>query len=428
MSALPLTTLSEASPMQRVRQSFSDFLDRYRERLRHLFHTRTTADRLNLERGLPPWALSLVREVDPLTVYVPREYGGRGNILSECLSMLETTGYESLPLCLTVGINGGLFLQPVGKYGSEAIRRTVYDGFLRDKKMGGLMITEPDYGTGALSMQTACTATGRDSYHIQGTKHWAGLTGWADYWLLTARARAGDGKLRRDIDFFVCDVHAPGQHIEVEEVYNNLGLRMIPYGLNKIDVEVPALARLNPKSTGIRMMLDILHRSRLQFPGMAMGFLRRMVDEAVEQSRERFVGGKPLFDYDQVKARLARLQASVTACAAMCLHSSENAGVERDLSGEGLKANAMKTVVTDLMHEASQSLLQLMGAKGYRLDHIAGRSTNDSRPFQIFEGSNDILYLLPRRAVVRRGLVAAAAQARGPRQGPRPHHVDGDDH
>jgi hypothetical protein len=26
------------------------------------------------------------------------------------------------------------------------------------------------------------------------------------------------------------------------------------------------------------------------------------------------------------------------------------------------------------------------------LDHIAGRSTVDSRPFQIFEGSNDILY------------------------------------
>lgn len=29
---------------------------------------------------------------------------------------------------------------------------------------------------------------------------------------------------------------------------------------------------------------------------------------------------------------------------------------------------------------------------GYRLDHIAGRSVVDSRPFQIFEGSNDILY------------------------------------
>jgi hypothetical protein len=45
------------------------------------------------------------------------------------------------------------------------------------------------------------------------------------------------------------------------------------------------------------------------------------------------------------------------------------------------------------MQEASQSLLQLVGAKGYKLNHIAGRGTVDSRPFQIFEGSNDILYV-----------------------------------
>ena len=44
------------------------------------------------------------------------------------------------------------------------------------------------------------------------------------------------------------------------------------------------------------------------------------------------------------------------------------------------------------MQESSQSLLQLVGAKGYRLNHLAGRAVVDSRPFQIFEGSNDILY------------------------------------
>jgi hypothetical protein len=57
-----------------------------------------------------------------------------------------------------------------------------------------------------------------------------------------------------------------------------------------------------------------------------------------------------------------------------------------------LTANAIKTYTTDLMQQAAQSLLQLTGAKGYRLDHIAGRALIDSRPFQIFEGSNDILY------------------------------------
>jgi hypothetical protein len=66
--------------------------------------------------------------------------------------------------------------------------------------------------------------------------------------------------------------------------------------------------------------------------------------------------------------------------------------VDRDLSKDAIPANAIKTVCTDFMQSAAQSLLQLVGAKGYRMDHIAGRGVVDSRPFQIFEGSNDILY------------------------------------
>lgn len=405
MSANLRPVLREITPVKRARQSlaeFTDFLDRYKARLKKVFSTRTTADELNLQRGLPPYVLNHLREEDPLQVYVPREYGGRGLKLNECLAMLEATGYESLPLCLTMGINGGLFLQPLAKYGSEEMKDDVFDHFIRSKRMGGLMITEPDHGSDALSMQTAYMPTGNGTYHIKGTKHWGGLTGWADYWIVTARSRTTDGALKRDIDFFVCNTNAPGQHIEVDEYYRNLGLRMIPYGRNTINIEVPEKARMIPESTGIKMMLDLLNRSRLQFPGMAMGYLRRIMDESFRHTKERFVGGKALFDYDQVKARLARIQASVTTCSAMCLDSSEYAGVDLDLSGQGLKANAIKSVVTDLMHEAAQSLLQLLGAKGYRQDHFGGRALVDSRPFQIFEGSNDILYQQVTEAVLKK--------------------------
>jgi hypothetical protein len=85
----------------------------------------------------------------------------------------------------------------------------------------------------------------------------------------------------------------------------------------------------------------------------------------------------------------------------MCRHSSVRADPATNLASYGLEANSVKTVVTDLMQEASQSLLQLVGAKGYRLDHIAGRSTVDSRPFQVFEGSNDILYIQITEAILK---------------------------
>ena len=402
MSALPLPKKPAVpTSLHRARESFADFVEAYRDRLAHLFGVRADVDRMNRERGLPPFVMQRFRDVDPLSVYVPEAYGGRGGTIGHSLTVLEETSYHSLPLSLVVGINGGLFLQPVAKYGSEAARQRVLPSYLRGKKMGGLMITEPDYGSEALRMETAWEKTDRGTYRLEGTKHWAGLTGWADYWLLTARPRAADGNLRRDVDFFISDSNLRGQGVEVEELYPNLGLKMIPYGLNRISVELPEEARLRPHSTGVKMMLDVLHRSRLQMPGMGMGYLRRVFDDALDHCRERFVGGQSLLDYDQVKSRLARLQSFVTGTAAMCLETSETAGVERDLFADGLKANAFKTVVTDWMQEAAHSFLQLAGAQGYREDHAAGRAYVDSRPYQIFEGSNDILYQQVTESVVK---------------------------
>ena len=52
----------------------------------------------------------------------------------------------------------------------------------------------------------------------------------------------------------------------------------------------------------------------------------------------------------------------------------------------------MKAYITDLMQEAAQTLTQLMGANGYKAESVGSRGIMDSRPFQIFEGSNDMLY------------------------------------
>ena len=385
-------TTSRIDSRQPELQPFSQFLGDFKSQLRQLFYVRGDIDELSTQRGLPPFMLREIMAGNPLATYIPEEFGGRGGKIQEGLALTAAASYESLPLSLGFGINWALFLQPVAKYALPAVQPDIFQGFLRDRKMGGLMITEPGHGSDALHMQSSYVLAD-DRYHIQGIKHWAGLTGWADYWLLTARKKSADGGLMRDIDFFICDVTAPDQNVVVEEFYQNLGIYLLPYGRNRIDVKVPQAQKLQPRSTGIKMMLDLLHRSRMQFPGMGMGFLQRMLDEAVAHCRQRHVGGRSLFHYDQVQQRISRLQSAYTICSAMCLNSSRKAGIVNDLSTHGLEANAIKTCVTDLMQQSAQSLLQLVGAKGYRLNHIAGRALVDSRPFQIFEGSNDILYI-----------------------------------
>src|SRR3546814_17388438 len=76
----------------------------------------------------------------------------------------------------------------------------------------------------------------------------------------------------------------------------------------------------------------------------------------------------------------------------MCSRSSEISCIENNLASQGLEANSMKALVADLMQESAQLLAQLSGAKGYRISHIGGRGVMDSRPFQVFEGSNEMLY------------------------------------
>lgn len=383
-----------------VKQDFDLFISNFKATLASVFYERTTLDALGTQRGIPPYVLREVLAANPFKVFISKEYGGRGGHTHEGIEVISCASYESLALGLTLGINWALFLQPVEKYANNEVKRQIFRDFIEKKRMGGLMITEPDHGSDALNMQTSYTEE-NGNYHLKGTKHWAGLTGWADYWLLTARKKTQGGSLMRDIDFFICDNNKHGQGIEVEEYFENLGLYMIPYGRNKIDVMIPHLYRLRPKTTGVAMLLDSLHRSRLEIPAMAMGFTKRMLDEALNHCKTRFVGSKSLFSYDQVQLRLARIQAAFTITSAICAHSSENAKTGVDLMDQGLKANAVKAYATDLMQESAQHLFQLVGAKGYKLNHIAGRAIIDSRPFQIFEGSNDILYIQISEAFIK---------------------------
>jgi hypothetical protein len=52
----------------------------------------------------------------------------------------------------------------------------------------------------------------------------------------------------------------------------------------------------------------------------------------------------------------------------------------------------MKAHITDLMQHSAQTLTQLSGGNGYKAESMGSRAVIDSRPFQIFEGSNDMLY------------------------------------
>ena len=93
-----------------------------------------------------------------------------------------------------------------------------------------------------------------------------------------------------------------------------------------------------------------------------------------------------------MKYQISKIQSAFTICSAMCSRSAKISGIENNLASDAVEANTMKAYVTDLMQEAAQTLTQLSGANGYKAESMGSRAIIDTRPFQVFEGSNEMLY------------------------------------
>lgn len=332
-----------------------------------------------------------LHDLGAFQVFVPPENGGLYRNYSESMALVSTAAGHSLELSLMLGITSSLFLMPVARYAAPEVRNTVLTDFLQRRLLAGMMMTEPDYGTNIMGIQTSFQLEGT-GYRIKGAKHWAGLSGMGDYWLVSARKAREAGTLGREVDFFIVRSDQPGYNFE--QTYPAAGLAAISYGLTRFDVHVPGDHKLCGPGTNIRVLYDILNRSRISISSIATGATRRLLNDAESWCAGRVVFGKPLAAYEQVQHRLAALQAAATICDAACTFAGAllDAHQPAGLYFEMLVANIIKVTTTDLLQMAAQSAVQLRGGQGFRKDHYTGKAFTDSRPFQIFEGSNDVLY------------------------------------
>ena len=246
------------------------------------------------------------------------------------------------------------------------------------------MISEPKYGTDALNMQTTFEIIG-DKVKIKGIKHWQGLTGQADYWIVAGRMICNNAMAKH---ISLCVV--PKQLVR-HELFKTQGLSIIQYGKNFLDLEVPIENLFEDSLNSNTPLLDILNRSRMQFSGMAIGYLKKILRKTEIQTSRRAIRGKKLKSVPSVQKSISLLQVYYTITKACNQYAAVNSGIEFDLSTETIIANSIKITVTDFMHKASDLNIQLSGGNSFKAGHFGFQGLIDSRPFEIFEGPNDML-------------------------------------
>ena len=325
----------------------------------------------------------------PLHYFIPKSFGGRMQSTFSYLNVIETTSYYSLPLGLTLGITGSLFLCPMAKHATPQLRDPILKTFLETPALGGMMITEPAGGTDVFGLTTHYEQNG-NKLCLSGAKCWGGLTGLAGHWLVGARAKRGT-RLTKKMNLVYVPLSAPG--VKVETLFDALGLQPIPYGRTHYDrVEVPDYHVLASEGmSGLRLLYDTLFRSRLGMPAIAAGLCKRMTDAVFERINDRHVFGKRLSAYDQVQYRLESLQGMYALNHALWQFTGQWMDDHADISGDYTLVNAAKLVCSETIQSASDSAVQLFASAAFKRNHLVGRAYVDVRPFRIFEGSNDVL-------------------------------------
>ncbi|MEI6891039.1 MAG: acyl-CoA dehydrogenase family protein [Pontiella sp.] len=325
----------------------------------------------------------------PLHHFIPTSHGGSFENTSTCLALLDTVSYHCLPLGLALGITGSLFLRPMARLAPEELSAEILPRFINSTELGGMMITEPTGGTDIFGLNSTLEiADGRAT--LNGVKCWGGLTGRAEHWLVAARIKK-NGKLTRRVAMVYVPLDSKG--VEVEHYFDALGLQPITYGSTRYsNVELPeANVIIPPGGNALRSILDTLFRSRMGISAIAAGQCRRLADEVEERANSRITFGRTIGEYDQVRYRISGLRGMQQINESLWHFTGAWAGLQSDVSGDHVLANAAKVISSDGLSAAADSAVQVFASAAYKRNHVVGRAFTDSRPFQIFEGSNDVL-------------------------------------
>ena len=147
---------------------------------------------LDRPEGFTRELVNSLHDLGSFKIFIPRDNGGIYQRYSDCLTMISTVAYHSLDLSLMLGISSSLFLLPVGRYANPDARGRVLADFQKRRLLAGMMMTEPEFGTNIMGITTNFRSEG-SGYRLRGMKHWAGLSGMAEYWLVSARKERETG-------------------------------------------------------------------------------------------------------------------------------------------------------------------------------------------------------------------------------------------
>lgn len=308
-----------------------------------------------------------------------------------------------------VGLAGVIFLSPnhadVGlASGSEdaieEFAKPYYassDGSMR----GCWAITEPDHGSDTLSMvspdmrvettaQLVARADG-DDWIIDGQKSaWVSNVPITTHAMLNVQLEPGAGLERGGVCLLPLDL--PG--ISRGRPLEKHGVRALPQGELFFDgVRVPKRWMVITADAYATYMEAHLTAFNAGVSCMAVGLARAAYEAALDYTKARVQGGKPIFQHQSVRVRLFRMFSLVQAARSLSrgVFVYNMTRLERGEPGRLEHSIAAKVFCTQAALEVATLAVQLHGGNGMTKEYPVEMFLRDAAAFTIADGENALL-------------------------------------
>ena len=237
--------------------------------------------------------LPLFRKLGPLGllgITVPEKYGGSALGPMAAVIVHEELSASDPGFCLAYLAHSMLCVNNLAFNGSDAQKEKYLPGLSSGDLVGSMAMSEPNYGTDVLGMETTAKKSG-DKYIINGRKIWI-TNGCIDdegtpcdmTWVY---AKTGEKNGRPEISTFIVEKGMPGFSVG-QKFKDKLGVRASNTAELVFDnCEVSKDQLVGDEGSSTQHMMRNLEIERVTLAAMGLGIARRCLDIMIKYASQR---------------------------------------------------------------------------------------------------------------------------------------------
>jgi butyryl-CoA dehydrogenase len=376
--------------------SFTEEQELIREQVRRFAEERIRpgVEERDREHRFPEEVLREMGELGLLGMTIDEKYGGAGADTLTYLLAVEEIARVCPSTAVTMSVSNSVCAWPIGRFGTEEVKRRALPALASGEALGGFGLTEPGSGSDAASMRTTARRDG-DSWVLDGEKAWITNAGFAKWYVVLARTDPNAGK--KGISGFAVPSDAPGFSVGKPE--EKLGLkasRTAQIFFNQC--RIPAENLLGTEGQGLRIALATLDHSRLGIAAQAIGIHQRALELAISYAKERVQFGVPIANHQAIQFKIATMATELAAARTLTYAA---ASVDHS-SNAGRFAAQAKLYASEAANRACQESLQIHGGNGFHEDYEISRLYRDVRVTTIYEGTSEMQRLVIARHLLQK--------------------------